>query len=107
MSKAKELHRYPLRVCKSLHHCTVCKKDIVSGQQYFDGGLNKRCHANCIIKVLTWVRFHLVPDGEHDGDFYRVLRIAFSDRGLRPLVYLDHRPGGVSIDHLSVYKEGN
>lgn len=40
---------YPLRICRSLHHCEVCDKDITLGEQYFDGGHSRRAHRTCII----------------------------------------------------------
>lgn len=38
----------PLRVCRTLHHCSVCSKDITIGQRYFDGGYSKRAHEACV-----------------------------------------------------------
>jgi hypothetical protein len=37
----------PLRTCRTLHHCEVCKRDITIGQQYRDGGYGKRAHETC------------------------------------------------------------
>jgi hypothetical protein len=38
----------PLRVCRTLHHCQVCGKDITMGQRYFDGGYPRRAHEACV-----------------------------------------------------------
>lgn len=40
--------RYQIRVCRSLHHCEVCRKDITLGQQYRDGGYSRRAHVTCL-----------------------------------------------------------
>ena len=45
--------RYPLRVCRSLHHCEVCNGDIRLGQEYFDGGYGRRAHVACIERDKT------------------------------------------------------
>lgn len=39
--------RYPLRTCRSLHHCEICAKDITLGQRYYDGGYGRRIHEQC------------------------------------------------------------
>ena len=41
---------YPLRVCKSLHHCELCAKQITYGEEYFDGGYNRRAHRKCVMQ---------------------------------------------------------
>jgi hypothetical protein len=40
--------KYPIRKCRSLHYCNICKRNITDGQLYYDGGYNKRCHVSCI-----------------------------------------------------------
>lgn len=40
--------RYPVRVCRSLHHCEVCGKSIVLGESYRDGGFSRRAHVSCL-----------------------------------------------------------
>lgn len=30
-----------------LHHCSICGRDIVAGQAYFDGGYSRRAHESC------------------------------------------------------------
>lgn len=44
---------YPLRTCRSLHHCEVCGRDILNGQKYFDGGYSRRAHESCIGKPVS------------------------------------------------------
>ena len=45
--KRKEFYKYPKRVCYSLHECAVCGKAIYGGEEYYDGGYNRRCHVGC------------------------------------------------------------
>lgn len=40
--------RYPIRTCRSLHHCEICEKDITLGERYYDGGYNRRGHVSCV-----------------------------------------------------------
>ncbi len=37
----------PVRTCRTLHHCEMCGHDITDGQQYRDGGVDKRAHEDC------------------------------------------------------------
>lgn len=39
--------KYPLRVCQYLNSCRICKKSILNGQQYYDGGYGRRFHKEC------------------------------------------------------------
>ncbi len=39
----------PLRNCKSLHRCCLCDQDITMGQDYRDGGLDRRAHQSCFL----------------------------------------------------------
>lgn len=39
--------RYPLRVCRSLHHCEICSQSICLGEEYYDGGYTRRAHKRC------------------------------------------------------------
>jgi len=43
-------HKYPIRNCKSLHHCQICRKKITVGEDYYDGGYDRRAHKTCIDK---------------------------------------------------------
>lgn len=40
----------PLRVCKSIHECFVCRQNISYGQVYIDGGYGNRRHKECYVK---------------------------------------------------------
>ncbi len=40
--------KYPIRVCRWLNHCVVCCNDIVTGEQYRDGGYSRRAHVKCL-----------------------------------------------------------
>jgi hypothetical protein len=40
--------QYPLRTCRTLHHCALCKLSITVGQQYYDGGYARRAHRRCV-----------------------------------------------------------
>ena len=46
--KVARLACKPIRLCRSVHGCCVCGKDVVFGEQYYDGGYDKRAHKNCI-----------------------------------------------------------
>jgi hypothetical protein len=39
--------KYPVRICRTVHHCEACDKDIVFGEKYHDGGFGKRAHFLC------------------------------------------------------------
>lgn len=39
---------YPLRVCRWMNECRICKRVIESGQEYYDGGFNIRAHKSCV-----------------------------------------------------------
>jgi len=39
--------RYPLRICRTLHHCAICYETIVIGEVYLDGGYGRRAHKSC------------------------------------------------------------
>jgi hypothetical protein len=39
--------KYPVRVCRTVHHCDVCGKSIAEGQKYHDGGHGRRAHFLC------------------------------------------------------------
>jgi hypothetical protein len=43
--------RYPVRTCRSLHHCEVCFRDIDLGQKYRDGGYSRRAHVACLDRI--------------------------------------------------------
>ena len=45
--KRKEYYEYPLRTCLYMNECAVCGQRITSGQKYYDGGYNRRCHIEC------------------------------------------------------------
>lgn len=40
--------KYPLRTCIWMDECRLCKKKIVSGEQYYDGGYGRRFHKRCV-----------------------------------------------------------
>lgn len=40
--------KYRLRICKSLHECSVCEEQIKYGEEYYDGGYGKRAHEECV-----------------------------------------------------------
>ena len=37
----------PVRNCKTLHHCLLCDRPILLGENYRDGGYPRRAHATC------------------------------------------------------------
>ena len=45
--------RYPLRMCRSLHHCEICSRSIMAGEQYYDGGYTRRAHVACAESVAV------------------------------------------------------
>ena len=55
MARTWKPHRhwkeYPLRTCRWMNHCAVCKERITSSQRYYDGGYNLRVHEECAAKV--------------------------------------------------------
>ncbi len=42
--------KHKLRTCRTLQYCFICKEDIKCGEQYYDGGYNKRAHKQCAEK---------------------------------------------------------
>jgi hypothetical protein len=58
MTELKTLSRlswgtYPIRRCRSLHHCEICSKDIRLGDVYRDGGYSRRAHVRCTSAVKS------------------------------------------------------
>ena len=43
----KPYNQYPKRVCRTMHHCQICNDTIHLGEEYFDGGFNRRVHVTC------------------------------------------------------------
>ena len=54
MARTWKSHRpwkeYPLRTCRWMNDCAVCKEPITSGQRYYDGGYTLRVHEECADK---------------------------------------------------------
>jgi len=52
MTKTWKPHKpwkeYPLITCSSMNECTICKKPILLGDKYYDGGYNLRAHKRCV-----------------------------------------------------------
>lgn len=48
MKKKIALDRLPLRECRSLYLCCLCKFDIRIGDLYHDGGYKHRAHVMCV-----------------------------------------------------------
>ena len=52
MAKTRKAHKpwkeYPLRTCRWLNECAICKEPIKSGERYYDGGFNLRAHETCV-----------------------------------------------------------
>lgn len=46
-TRAPDYTKYKLRMCRTLHLCNVCGEDILSGQNYYDGGYARRAHEEC------------------------------------------------------------
>lgn len=42
--------KYPIRKCRTLHMCSICKSDIADGQSYHDGGCLRRAHVACVLR---------------------------------------------------------
>lgn len=40
--------KYPIRECRSLHHCELCAAAISLGERYRDGGYGRRAHELCV-----------------------------------------------------------
>lgn len=102
----KPYYKYPLRECHTQHNCAVCGKNIVFGQQYFDGGSNMRCHVTCIpIKPGTKVRYYpFTYDDEHDGKIYTVRSVGKAASGHYG-AWLEGRCGYITLDALSEVSE--
>ena len=48
--KPIDYRKYPVRMCMTCHHCEICKRSIVIGETYYDGGYSRRAHVNCVDK---------------------------------------------------------
>jgi hypothetical protein len=42
--------KYPIRTCRTMHLCCICKNNIMNSQKYYDGGYHRRAHLNCVNK---------------------------------------------------------
>lgn len=60
------LSRAPLRTCRSMHHCCICRQDITLGQRYRDRGYGRRCHLSCLNDVAEDLKraMESVPEEE-------------------------------------------
>jgi hypothetical protein len=47
-TRRKSWSEYPVKTCKSLHHCKLCGRDITYNQRYHDGGYSHRAHVTCV-----------------------------------------------------------
>lgn len=54
----KPYNEYPLRICRTLHECNICRKPIMCGEYYYDGGYSRRVHKDCYDKLHNpmWVQ---------------------------------------------------
>jgi hypothetical protein len=52
----KPWREYPLRQCRTLHYCEACKKDILLGEMYYDGGYGRRVHEDCVCEICGYAR---------------------------------------------------
>jgi hypothetical protein len=41
-------HKYPIRICRTMHDCEICHQEIRLGEEYYDGGYKRRAHKSCI-----------------------------------------------------------
>ena len=48
-----ELFDKPRRKCFSLHSCCLCHGEIRYGDEYHDGGFNRRAHEGCVAAALN------------------------------------------------------
>ena len=46
--KPIDWQHYPIRTCRWLNGCVICRGDITCGQQYYDGGYSRRAHVSCV-----------------------------------------------------------
>lgn len=49
---ANSLTLKPQRICRTLHYCELCGKDIKDGETYYDGGYGHRAHLACTTLTL-------------------------------------------------------
>lgn len=49
----KSLSSAPIRVCQSLHECSLCGGEIRLGQSYRDRGYDRRSHLTCLDRELA------------------------------------------------------
>lgn len=52
-ARAIDWTKYPSRVCQMMHHCRICRLDILLGDAYFDGGYGRRAHVSCAIQEIA------------------------------------------------------
>jgi hypothetical protein len=44
----ERLSKYPVRLCRTMHHCILCGERIDAGDRYHDGGYSHRAHVTCV-----------------------------------------------------------
>lgn len=59
---AEQIARYVVRTCRTMHGCALCTGTIENGQQYHDGGLDRRAHVECVAGALR-----APPDHEREA----------------------------------------
>ena len=53
-SDLPRLAKKPVRMCRTLHFCGLCEKDITAGERYHDGGYGMRAHVTCVANPPDW-----------------------------------------------------
>ena len=49
----KSYDQYPKRICRTFHYCQICKDNIHAGEEYYDGGYNRRVHTDCFERMRS------------------------------------------------------
>jgi len=44
---------YPVRQCRTMHTCRLCRRRIDDGGFYYDGGYGKRAHVGCVRDLVA------------------------------------------------------
>lgn len=53
IAEGLQYQRYPVRTCRTMHTCELCRKTITCGERYHDGGYDRRAHVTCTEECLV------------------------------------------------------
>jgi len=68
MTAKTSFDKYPIRVCRFMNECEICKTPIIMGQRYYDGKYGRRAHEVCVERLRQEIAMGAAtPTAETEG----------------------------------------